>query len=70
MLGLKKSAGQFVIPGNIIARQRGTHWHAGDNVGIGRDHTIFAKVAGHVAFVVKGAKNRKFITVIADAEQA
>ena len=47
-LGVKKFGGQTVIPGNIIVRQRGTKWHPGDNVGIGRDHTIFATVEGKV----------------------
>ena len=49
-LGLKKAGGQSVTPGNIIVRQRGTKWHPGDNVGIGRDHTIFARTEGRVAF--------------------
>ncbi len=49
-LGIKKSGGQPVIPGNIILRQRGTKWHPGDNVGIGKDHTIFATAEGTVAF--------------------
>ena len=74
MLGIKKYGGEFVVPGNIIARQRGTHWHSGDNTGIGRDHTIYATVAGRVAFVLKGKHNRKFICVLPqenqEAEQA
>ena len=49
-LGVKKFGGEAVIPGNIIVRQRGTKWHPGENVGIGRDHTIFAKSEGKVAF--------------------
>jgi large subunit ribosomal protein L27 len=49
-LGVKKAGGQSVVPGNIILRQRGTQWHPGDNVGMGKDHTIFAKVEGKVAF--------------------
>ena len=49
-LGLKKSGGQLVIPGNIIVRQRGTQYHAGDNVGMGTDHTLFALVPGKVTF--------------------
>ena len=61
-LGLKKSGGQVVIPGNIIVRQRGTKYHPGDNVGIGRDHTIFATVAGRVSFR-RRADNRVFISV-------
>ncbi len=61
-LGLKKSGGQVVIPGNIIVRQRGTKYHPGDNVGIGRDHTIFATVAGRVSFR-RRADDRVFISV-------
>ncbi len=49
-LGIKKYGGQLVIPGNIIARQRGTKWHPGSNVGIGKDHTIFSLINGHVQF--------------------
>lgn len=49
-LGVKKFGGEAVIPGNIIIRQRGTKWHPGENVGIGKDHTIFAKSKGKVAF--------------------
>ena len=49
-LGIKKYSGQTVIPGNIIARQRGTKWHPGDNVGLGKDHTIFSLVDGFVKF--------------------
>lgn len=70
MLGVKKSGGQAVVAGNIIVRQRGTHWHAGDNVGIGRDHTIFALIDGKVAFVVKGPNKRKFVTVLPAEEAA
>ncbi len=57
-LGVKKSGGQAVLPGNIIIRQRGTKWHPGENVGIGRDHTIFALVEGNVSFSTrKGGKS-------------
>ncbi len=49
-LGIKKFGGEHVIPGNIIARQRGTKWHPGTNVGMGKDHTLFAVVEGKVAF--------------------
>jgi len=49
-LGIKKYGGEHVIPGNILCRQRGTKWWPGENVGIGKDHTIFAKVEGHVKF--------------------
>jgi len=51
-LGVKKYGGELVIPGNILARQRGTTWHAGPNVGMGKDHTLFALVEGHVKFGV------------------
>jgi large subunit ribosomal protein L27 len=61
-LGIKKSGGQPVIPGNIILRQRGTKYHPGDNVGIGKDHTIFAIVAGTVSFR-RRAENRVFVSV-------
>ena len=63
-LGLKKSGGQSVIAGNIIIRQRGTKVHAGENVGIGKDHTLFAKADGRVQFVIKGPKNRRFVSVV------
>lgn len=61
-LGLKKSGGQAVIAGNIIARQRGTKWHPGTNVGMGTDHTLFALVDGKVTFVSK-ANGRTYVTV-------
>ena len=63
-LGIKRYGGQLVRAGNIIVRQRGTQFHAGENVGCGRDHTLFAKADGHVQFRVKGAKNRKFVSVV------
>jgi large subunit ribosomal protein L27 len=61
-LGLKRSGGQLVVPGNIIVRQRGTQWHPGKNVGMGTDHTIFALIEGRVAFAQKG-KGRVFVSV-------
>ena len=61
-LGLKKSGGQAVIPGNIIVRQRGTKYHPGEGVGMGKDFTIFAKVEGRVAFVRK-VRDRVFVSV-------
>lgn len=64
-LGVKKYGGQVVEAGNIIVRQRGTQWHPGQNVGIGKDHTIFAKIAGIVTFVKSSHKDRTFITVTA-----
>ncbi|MCW2277121.1 50S ribosomal protein L27 [Heliophilum fasciatum] len=63
-LGVKKSDGQAVIPGNIIARQRGTHFHPGNNVGIGKDHTIFALIDGVVKFERFG-RDKKKISVYA-----
>ncbi|MCP5374474.1 MAG: 50S ribosomal protein L27, partial [Hyphomicrobiales bacterium] len=61
-LGVKKFGGEAVIPGNIIVRQRGTKFHPGDNVGIGKDHTLFALVEGRVAFSRKG-NGRVFVGV-------
>lgn len=61
-LGLKKFGDQIVVPGNIIARQRGTKFHPGANVGMGRDHTLFAKVEGRVKFHHKGA-GRTYVAV-------
>ena len=67
-LGLKKSGGQSVIAGNIIVRQRGTQYHPGANVGMGKDHTIFAKIAGIVKFK-KGNGDRRTVSVVpADTE--
>lgn len=66
-LGVKCFGGEFVKAGSIILRQRGTRFHPGNNVGCGRDHTLFAKAEGHVKFEVKGSKNRKYISVIAVA---
>ena len=65
-LGVKRFGGQDVLAGNIIVRQRGTKFHAGDNMGIGRDHTLFALVDGKVQFEVKGPKNRKFVSIVAE----
>ncbi len=62
-LGVKRSGGQFVSAGEILVRQRGTRLHAGDGVGLGRDHTLFAKLTGLVKFVVKGPKNRKYVMI-------
>jgi len=63
-LGVKRFGGQAVISDNILIRQRGTKVHPGVNVGIGKDHTIFAKADGVVKFEVKGPKNRQFINVV------
>jgi large subunit ribosomal protein L27 len=68
-LGVKKFGGEFVIPGNIIVRQRGTKWRAGSNVGLGRDHTIFALVAGRVAYKSK-EQGRTYVSVEPLAEAA
>ena len=64
-LGVKKAGGQKVIAGNIILRQRGTRWHNGEGVGIGKDHTLFALVDGVVEFATK-AKGRTFVSVKPD----
>lgn len=64
-LGVKKYGGENVIAGNIIVRQRGTHFHPGDNVGLGKDHTLFALTDGKVLFKEKGPKNRKFVSIVA-----
>lgn len=63
-LGVKVYGGQEVVAGNIIIRQRGTKVHAGPGVGMGRDHTLFATVDGTVRFEIKGAQNRKMVTVV------
>ena len=62
-LGVKRFGGEHVLAGNIIVRQRGTHMHAGTNVGIGTDHTLFAKVAGTVLFQRKGADQHTYVSV-------
>lgn len=62
-LGVKKFGDQQVVAGNIIVRQRGTKYHPGNNVGIGRDHTLFATAEGRVRFNRKGPKNRLFVSV-------
>jgi large subunit ribosomal protein L27 len=63
MLGVKVFGGQVVSAGSIIVRQRGTRFHAGDNVGMGKDHTLFALVDGQVSFAIKGALNRQTVFV-------
>ena len=62
-LGVKKFGDQVVVAGNILIRQRGTKYHAGTNVGVGRDHTLYAKEDGRVKFARKGPKNRMFVSV-------
>ena len=61
-LGVKKYGGEIVLAGNILARQRGTQWHAGQNVGVGKDHTLFALINGRVEFNTK-AKGRTYVSV-------
>ncbi len=61
-LGVKKYGGEIVVPGNIIVRQRGTKFHPGENVGMGKDHTIFAKIEGQVGFQTK-AGGRTYVSV-------
>lgn len=68
-LGVKLFGGQSVLAGNILARQRGTKWHAGHNVGIGKDHTLFALINGRVKFNTK-AKGRVFVSVLPMTEAA
>ena len=63
-LGVKSYGGELINAGSIIIRQRGTQVHAGDNVGMGKDHTLFAKVTGTVQFATKGAMNRKTVSII------
>ncbi|HDZ09275.1 50S ribosomal protein L27 [Pseudohongiella sp.] len=63
-LGVKRFGGEQVLAGNIIVRQRGTRFHPGTNVGIGKDHTLFAKAHGRVLFEVKGPNNRKFVSIV------
>ena len=62
-LGVKRFGGQEVTAGSIIVRQRGTRFHAGENVGCGKDHTLFATADGVVKFEVKGPLNRKYVTI-------
>jgi large subunit ribosomal protein L27 len=62
-LGVKRYGGQLVNAGEIIVRQRGTQFHAGDNVGMGKDHTLFAKVDGKVSFATKGALQRHMVSI-------
>ena len=62
-LGVKRFGGQAVKAGEILIRQRGTNAHPGENVGCGKDHTLFAKASGIVKFAIKGPNNRKFVSV-------
>ena len=62
-LGVKRFGGQHVKAGNILVRQRGTRFHAGENVAVGRDHTLFATAEGQVRFVRRGPQKRRFVSV-------
>ena len=66
-LGVKKFGGETVLAGNILVRQRGTKWHAGENVGIGKDHTLFALKDGTVQFTIKGAQRRRTVVIVPEA---
>ncbi len=66
-LGVKRYGGERVSAGSIIVRQRGTRFHPGTNVGLGKDHTLFAKAEGQVKFEVKGPKNRKYVSIVSAA---
>ena len=63
-LGVKRYGGEQVLAGNILVRQRGTKFHAGVNVGCGKDHTLFAKASGKVVFQIKGPKKRTFVNIV------
>ena len=63
MLGVKRFGGELINAGSIIVRQRGTKFHPGNNVGIGKDHTLFALTGGHVSFAIRGAKNRHMVDI-------
>ena len=64
MLGVKAFGGELISAGSIIVRQRGTKFHPGTNVGVGKDHTLFALVDGHVAFAIKGELNKQTVSVV------
>ena len=70
MLGVKAFGGELISAGSIIVRQRGTQFHPGVNVGVGKDHTLFALVDGHVQFGVKGPRQNKYANVVVQAAQA
>ncbi|MCX8085312.1 MAG: 50S ribosomal protein L27 [Rhodocyclaceae bacterium] len=63
-LGVKRFGGQVVSAGSIIVRQRGTRFHAGENVGVGKDHTLYAKLDGRVEFIVRGPAQRKYVKIV------
>ncbi|MDO4436055.1 MAG: 50S ribosomal protein L27 [Cardiobacteriaceae bacterium] len=64
-LGVKRFGGELVSAGSILVRQRGTPFNAGENVGVGRDHTLFAKADGKVVFSIRGAEKRRYVSVVA-----
>lgn len=64
-LGVKSYGGELINAGSIIVRQRGTRIHAGENVGMGKDHTLFAKITGKVVFATRGALKRKTVSIVA-----
>ncbi|HCJ50531.1 MAG: 50S ribosomal protein L27 [Gallionellales bacterium CG_4_10_14_3_um_filter_54_96] len=64
-LGVKRYGGELISAGSIIIRQRGTEFHRGENVGMGKDHTLFAKVTGRVVFSIKGALRRRTVSIVA-----
>ena len=64
-LGVKRYGGELVLAGNIIVRQRGTEFHPGVNVGVGKDHTLYALVDGRVEFKIKGIKNQRTVSIVA-----
>ena len=63
-LGVKIYGGEHIVPGNIIIRQRGTEFHPGEGVGMGKDHTLLAKVEGKVQFAIKGAQKRRTVSIV------
>ncbi|GAC1528107.1 MAG: 50S ribosomal protein L27 [Ramlibacter sp.] len=64
MLGVKRFGGELISAGAIIVRQRGTRFHPGSNVGLGKDHTLFALVDGHVSFAIKGSLNKHTVSIV------
>jgi large subunit ribosomal protein L27 len=69
-LGVKRFGGEQVLAGNILVRQRGTKVRAGENVGVGTDHTLFATVSGRVQFRIKGAEQRQYVSVLPETAEA
>ena len=63
-LGVKRFGGELVSAGSILVRQRGTQFHAGENVGVGKDHTLYAKETGTVQFLLKGAPQKRFVSIV------